>query len=253
MFTQIKLKKISEEAFEQIKDAILKGDLKPGEKLPTERQMMQQMGVSRVPVREALKLLENMGFIETVQGGGSYVRSLVSDRVRDPLNRIMKENVEKILDLMEVRKHIESWSAYHAAERATDRDVDSLEEIVAEMKRSIESGKTPPNRLDVDFHQTISRCCHNTIQAHLMFTIHDVFSEYFNFLIEKICFNREYQETIYEQHKKIYQAIKNRSGEEARDKIIEHLSFVDVQLRKILKGESVEGGVGGEERLGIGG
>jgi GntR family transcriptional regulator, transcriptional repressor for pyruvate dehydrogenase complex len=241
MFTQVKIRKISEEVFRQIKDAIVKGDLKPGERLPTERQMMVQMGVSRVPIREALKLLENMGFITTVQGGGSYVRSLVTDRVRDPLNRIMKENVEKVFDLMEVRKHIESWSAYHAAERATDKDVAALEEIVKEMKRSLESGKTPPNRLDVDFHLTVSRCCHNIIQAHLMFTIHDVFSEYFNFLIEKICFNMKYQEAIYQQHQDIYKAIKNRSSEDARDKILQHLNFVDTQLRQILKGEPLEG------------
>jgi GntR family transcriptional repressor for pyruvate dehydrogenase complex len=241
MFTQIKMKKISEEVFQQIKDAILKGGLKPGEKLPTERQLMKQMGVSRVPIREALKLLENIGFIETVQGGGSYVRSLVNDRVRDPLNSIMKENVEKIIDLMEVRKHIESWSAYHAAERATDNDVDSLKEILMEMKRSLESGKTPPNRFDVDFHLTISRCCHNTIQAHLMFTVHDVFSEYFNFLIEKICFNRKYQEMIYEQHSNIYKAIKNRNYDDARERMIEHLDFVDTQLKQILKGEAMEG------------
>ena len=241
MFTQIKIRKISEEVYEQIKDAILRGELRPGEKLPSERQMMQQMGVSRVPVREALQLLESMGFIETVQGGGSYVRSLVSDRVKDPLTHIMKENVEKIIDLMEVRKHIESWSAYHAAERATSKDVASLEEIISEMKGFIDSGKTLPNRLDVDFHLTMSRCCHNTIQAHLMFTIHDVFSEYFNFLIEKICFNRRYQETIYEQHCNIYQAIRSRRCEEARDRTLEHLNFVDSALRQILKGEEIEG------------
>jgi GntR family transcriptional repressor for pyruvate dehydrogenase complex len=232
MFKQIKVRHISEEIFDQIQSAILEGKLKPGEKLPTERELMKELGVSRVPIREALKLLGNMGFIETRQGGGSYVRSLLADRVRDPLNLIIKDNIEKIFELLEVRKEIETWSAYYAAQRATADDIARLGHIIDEMKNYFEKEKTPPTKLDADFHLAIAQCSCNTIQAHLTFTIYDIFKDYFNFLIENICFNKKYLQAIYDQHFAIYNAIKLRNGEDARNRIMEHLTFVDGELRR---------------------
>jgi GntR family transcriptional repressor for pyruvate dehydrogenase complex len=232
MFKQIKVRHISEEIFDQIKSAILEGYLKPGQKLPTERELMKELGVSRVPIREALKLLVNIGFIETRQGGGSYVRSLLADRVRDPLNLIIKDNIEKIFELLEVRKEIETWSAYYAAQRATAADIATLGHIIDEMKTYFEKEKTPPTKLDADFHLAIAQCSYNTIQAHLTFTIYDIFKDYFNFLIENICFNRKYLQAIYSQHLAIYNAIRQRKSEEARNRIMEHLTFVDAELKR---------------------
>ena len=98
MFRQIKIRHVAEEVFDQIKSAIETGKLKPGEKLPAERELMGQLGVSRVPIREALKLLSNMGLIETRQGGGSYVRALLSDRLLDPLGAIIADSAEKLFE-----------------------------------------------------------------------------------------------------------------------------------------------------------
>ncbi len=236
MFKQIKVRHISEEVFDQIKSAILEGKLKPGEKLPAEREMMKELGVSRIPIREALKLLANMGFVETRQGGGSYVRSLLADRVRDPLNLIMKDNAEKIFELLEVRREIETWSAYYAAQKATPEDIAALGRMIEETKTYCDNGKAPPARLDADFHLAIAHASHNTIRAHLTHTIYDVFSEYFNFLIENVCFNEKYQHTIYGQHERIYNAISRRDGEMAREAIVEHLEFVGEGLKNQVGG-----------------
>ena len=232
MFKQIKVRHISEEVFDQIKTAILEGKLKPGEKLPAERELMSQLGVSRLPIREALKLLATMGFIETRQGGGSYVRSLLAGRVGDPLNLMIKHNMEKIFELLEVRMEIETWSAYYAAKRATPEDIATLGRIVHETKNYFDKEKTAPARLDADFHLTIARCSSNTIRAHLTYTVYDVFQDFFSFLIENICFNKQYQEAIYSQHHGIYEAIRRRNSEGARKRIMEHLTFVDAELRR---------------------
>ena len=232
MFKPIKIRHISEEVFSQIKSAILEGKLRPGKKLPTERELMKELGVSRVPIREALKLLGKMGFIETKQGGGSYVRSLLADRVRDPLNLIIKDNAEKIFELLEVRKEIETWSAYYAAQRASAEDIAALGRMVEEMKTSFEKEKTPPLGLDADFHLAVAQCSYNTIQAHLTYTVYDIFKDYFSFLIENICFNTDYQQAIYNQHLEIYNAIRRRNAEEARSRIMEHLTFVEGELRR---------------------
>lgn len=240
MFRQIKVRHISEEVFDQIKSAILDGTLKPGDKLPPEREMMKQLGVSRIPIREALKLLANMGFVETKQGGGSYIRSLLADRVRDPLNSIIKDNVEKIFELLEVRKEMETWSAYYAAQRATTDDIAALARMVEETKACYDTGKNPPARLDADFHLTIAHASHNTIRAHLTHTIYDVFSEYFNYLIENVCYNQKYQQTICDQHFRIYDAISRRDANMAQDTVAEHLEFVAEGLR------TQTGGIGQE-------
>lgn len=67
---------------------------------------------------------------------------------------------------------------------------------------------------------------------HLTYTVYDIFQDFFSFLIENICFNKQYQEAIYSQHHAIYDAIRRRSGDEARKRIMEHLTFVDGELRK---------------------
>jgi GntR family transcriptional regulator, transcriptional repressor for pyruvate dehydrogenase complex len=232
MFKQIKVHHISEEVFDQIKLAIFEGRLRPGDKLPTERELMGQLGVSRLPIREALKLLANMGFIETKQGGGSYVRSLLADRMRDPLGSIIKDHAEKIFDLLEVRKEIETWSAFFAAQRASVEEISSLRSLVEETRTYCEQGKKPPARLDADFHLAIAQYSHNTIQAHLTYTIYDVFSEYFNYLIENICFNRAYQQSIYEQHLEICETISRHDPEAAKNTVMKHLEFVGEQLKR---------------------
>ena len=191
------------------------------------------MGVSRVSVREALKSLATAGFVEIRQGGGCYVRSLVSDKLRDPLSLMIKENNERIFDLLEVRKEIEASSAYHAARRATESDIASLAQIIDEMNRYSETTQTPPHKLDADFHLAISQASHNAIQSHLMFTIYDLFSEYFIFLTERICFNRKYLEKIHSQHCEIFEAIKQRSPDAARQSTTEHLNFVEAELKNL--------------------
>jgi GntR family transcriptional regulator, transcriptional repressor for pyruvate dehydrogenase complex len=143
MFKPIKVRHISEEVFDQIKTAIIEGDLKPGDKLPSERELTSSLGVSRLPVREALKLLVNMGFIETKQGGGSYVRSLLADRMRDPIGLMMKDSEDKIFELLDVRKEIETWSVSYAAQRATEEEISSLLDIINEAKTYSDRGKKP--------------------------------------------------------------------------------------------------------------
>ena len=157
MFRQIKIRHVAEEVFDQIKSAIETGKLKPGEKLPAERELMGQLGVSRVPIREALKLLSNMGLIETRQGGGSYVRALLSDRLLDPLGAIIADSAEKLFELVEVRREIETWSACYAAKEASPVEIADIGRVLREMKMHVDSGSRVPVSLDIEFHRAIAQ------------------------------------------------------------------------------------------------
>ena len=111
VFQPIKPKKISEEIVEQIKHLISSGDLKPGERIPSERELATMLGVSRPSVREAIMVLEAMGFLESRQGGGTYVRSLTESTIADPLSNIVGSKEPQILyALTEVRMGLETWS-----------------------------------------------------------------------------------------------------------------------------------------------
>ncbi len=232
MFKQIKIRHVAEEVFDQIKAAIETGKLKPGEKLPAERELMGQLGVSRVPIREALKLLSNMGLIETRQGGGSCVRSLLSDRLRDPLGAIIGDSAEKLFELVEVRKEIETWSASYAAKEAAPEDVATLGRILEEMRTHIEAGEMVPFGLDIEFHLAVSRSGSNTIRAHLFHTIQAIFSDYFRLTIETICAHEEDQRLLYHQHVQLFDAIKRQDSRGAREAITKHLNFVAEELKK---------------------
>ncbi len=244
MFKPIKVRHISEEVFDQIKSAILDGKLKPGEKLPTEREMMKQLGVSRIPIREALKLLSSLGFVDTRQGGGTYVRSLLSDRVRDPLDHVIKSNAEKIYELLEVRREIETRSAYFAARRAEAEDIEKLRRIIEETREYCDKEKTPPPRLDADFHLAVAQCSQNTIWVHLTHTIFDAFAEYFRLLVEIGSFGKEHRQRVYSQHFNIYDAIRRRDAEGANRATIEHLALVEAGLRRRIA-ENEEKPIGG--------
>ena len=130
-FQPIKQEKISTKIAEQIKSLINKGELKPGDALPPERELVKSFNVSRASLREALNTLAGMGFLEMSQKHRTIVKSLTSGRITDPLHQLLKEDIQTVFELIEVRKAIESWSAYHAASRATADDIARLEKSVS--------------------------------------------------------------------------------------------------------------------------
>ncbi|MBW1732704.1 MAG: FadR family transcriptional regulator, partial [Deltaproteobacteria bacterium] len=93
-------------------------------------------------LREALNSLAAMGFIEITQRQRTVIKSLASGRMLEPLHHLLKEDIETAYELIESRKAIETWSAYYAAERATDSDITRIEECISTMKTKMEEGHT---------------------------------------------------------------------------------------------------------------
>ncbi len=229
IFQPIKQEKLSIKIANQIKTLIVEGDLRPGDPLPPERELMRLLSVSRPSIREALKSLIGMGFLEVSKGGRTVVKSLASGRMLDPLHQLLKDDIESVFDLLEVRKAIEAWNAYHAAERATSTDIERLENNLALLKEKIVDPDFTIERVDADFHMAISEATHNKIQTHIMFTIYDTIQEFIGKYFNHIDF-----EKIYDQHRVIVDAIRNKNAELAREKILEHLEFVEGCVRELV-------------------
>ncbi len=136
-FKPIKPKKVSSQIADQIRSSILAGEFNPGDKLPPERELAEMFGVSRPSVREALNILAAAGLVESYQGGGTVVKSLVETTTGPPLSELIKAEQERALDVIEVRKCMEGWTAYYAAQRALPEDLRRLEMIVTEMERNL--------------------------------------------------------------------------------------------------------------------
>jgi len=226
MFESIKRAKVSDEVAKQIKALISEGKLKPGDRLPPERELIKQFGISRPSLREALKSLGTMGFLEVKQAKRTYVKSVTSERMQGPLSLLIQTDTQKIYDLIEVRKAMEAWGAYYAAQRASEEDIERLEKILKEMKQAIEKDQ-PWEKEDADFHLAVAQATHNIIQIHLMSTIYDLLKE----SVAKIFTNHVKRKKLYQQHCRIFYAIKKHSPEKARESTLEHLGYVDSEVK----------------------
>ena len=229
IFKPIKQEKLSVKIVNQIKTLITEGDLKPGDPLPPERELIHLLSVSRPSLREALKSLVGMGFLETTQGNRTIVKSLAAGRILEPLHHLMQDDIRITFELIEVRKAIEAWNAYYAAQRATAGDIQRLEENVSGMRAKLRQNLSSLEQDDADFHLAIAEATHNKVQTHIMFTIYDILKS----AIENY-YTDINQEDVYHQHLEVVKAIKAGNSDRARAKILEHLDYVESRIKRLL-------------------
>ncbi len=225
-FKPIKPKKISSQIADQIRSSILAGEFPPGAKLPPERELAELFGVSRPSVREALNMLSSSGLVTSHQGGGTVVLSLVESGGGNPLSELIRSQQERALDVIEVRKGLESWTAYYAALRALPEDIRRLEEIVVSMGNNLD-GSIHPEDLDANFHILIARATHNIVWLHLMQTIFDAMKQFQQSVWRAVYITAEDHELLFSHHSRIFDAIRSREAEEAREAMMEHLTFAE--------------------------
>lgn len=224
MFKPIKPKKMSAQIADQIRSSILTGSFTPGEKLPPERELAELFRVSRPTVREALNMLATAGLLETHQGGGSVVRSLVETATGTPLSELIKCERERALDVIEVRRSMEACTASYAAQRALPEDVRKLEKIVAGMEENLVTGQ-PSLELDAAFHVTVAQATHNVVWLHLMQSIFDAMKQFQMSVWKAVYLTSDDHRTLYLQHRAVFEAIRDKYPERARDCMLLHLGF----------------------------
>ena len=225
-FKPIKQEKISTKIVEQIKALIKEGDLKPGDALPPERELVKVFNVSRASLREALNSLTGMGFLEMSQKQRTIVKSLAAGRMTEPLHLLIKDDIQTVFELIEVRKAIETWNAFHAAKRANADDIARLEKSTESMRTKIEQ-RISVVEDDADFHLAMAEATHNKIQTHLMFSIYDLLKESLGGYYESIK-----MQDIYDQHCMVVEAIKKRDPDLASRRMHEHLDYVESRVKE---------------------
>lgn len=228
----IKKRNISDLVFDQLRDNIYRGEIKPGESLLSEKDLAHIMQVSRVTIRKAVAQLIEMGYVENRPGQGTFVKLPEAGDTHNPFAYVMTPGKSSLDELLEVRIGLEGHGVSMAAERATEQDIAFLELSFAELSKGKPRRETV--EADIRFHMGIAYATHNSVHIDLMRRFYDYMffsiSKLHSILYEK---NKNLK-NIEKQHFKILDALRCRETENARRYMIEHIGF----LRRFLQEES---------------
>jgi GntR family transcriptional repressor for pyruvate dehydrogenase complex len=240
-FQPLRVRRLSEIVEDSIKDLILAGELEVGSKLPPEREISRQFGVSIVTVREALRGLEAFGIIEKRRGkdGGVFITQKQRDFARNALQNFLTSKRLSRGDLIEVRRIVEPACARIASTRATAKELKDIGDTVRygeNIIKHIEKGQQISERdfraveaRNVEFHRLIGEVTHNAFLTLIMDYIGD-FLHGFN--KTKLAPDIMFSSAVLKDHRNIYKAIKNGDAEVAEQEMFKHLSTIDEYVIK---------------------
>lgn len=226
VYRQIRLHTVPEKIVQEIKSLISEGQLKPGEKLPPERTLADLFGVARSSLREAINILETLGFVEIKKRKGIFIRTVSSPTLSDPLRQILEEDKDTFYKIYELRKDIESASAYIAAKLRTKTDLTRIKTFLNRMEKDTRRSQASLYD-DLEFHIAIAQATHNFIRVHILKNIFDLSDDFIDFVRQR--FNIA---MVFAQHEKIFQAIQKKDQEGARALMNEHLNWAEEQWKK---------------------
>jgi GntR family transcriptional repressor for pyruvate dehydrogenase complex len=232
----IKKTRVYEDIVAQVKDLIADGKLRPGDQLPSERELSETFQVSRTSVREAIRALESLGFIETKQGEGTYIASSVETLLAS-IAFSLSQRRDFLLQVFEARKILEPAIAALAAERATLEEVAKLETILREQARQITEGETGMES-DTRFHSTLAEAAKNGVLLKLNEAIVDSLRE----TRERSLQMDGRPARSLTGHREILAAIRDKDPVGAREAMLDHLEAIEHNLLKLQAEEQKEKG-----------
>lgn len=242
---KVNKKNISEQIVDIITEKIRSKDLKPGDKLPNERELAANLGVSRVPLREALRALNNMGLLVTKHGEGTFVNEYDADKAGTSLRLYSMLEEAPILEMMQLRKIMEQESARLAAVNATDEDIAKIRSFKEMRERKYYNAISDSvyvdqyHEMDTLFHRSIAEATHNSVFINFL----DVISNSINIHQKKASSRPGMFESTTEHHNEIFWAISNHDPEKAALAMLKHLEEVEKEVSKIEKKSRIEGDV----------
>ncbi len=226
---------LSERIAEKLLTLIREKQLRPGDRLPPERELATMMGVSRPSLREALRALSIMKVIENRQGSGTYVTSLKPEQLVEHLDFIIALNDSTFLDLFQARRILESGLVSLAAQAITDEEVQDLEAL---LERSAEAIHDPEafSRIDLELHIKIAQAARNQILTLFMSTINDL-----NIASRKRTGDDpDVRSQTLSDHRAIVAALKARDPEKAAQAMLAHLDHVERKLKELSGSETLQ-------------
>lgn len=223
-------KKTYEIIVEKIEHFFLDGELRPGDKLPPERELASQFNVSRTSVREALKALEMSGIIEIRQGGGSYIKtSEVQLLTKELSTTIVQAENNLVYEMLELRRALEVESASLAAQRANSQDLEKIRQSLEQMAVSINEVEEGI-QADLHFHMQIVHATHNALLINLVQTLTEHMEDTIRATRRHRFLDPSRYEETFDEHKEIYIAIASGNTKKAKLLMEEHITRIRREL-----------------------
>lgn len=232
--------RVADQVADQLQAFIQQGQWQSGQRLPAERQLAQQMGVSRPSLREAIQKLVSQGVLRSRRGDGTYVQernqAFLLPGTFEPLASLLTRDPEYRYDVLEARTALEASTAWHAALRATQADKDRIRRCFDAMVHNQRSGNNALSaRADAQFHLAIAQAAHNVVLLRVM---HSLFELVFSTVMQSrhtmfTLASTEAVQTLTDQHHALMQAIMDGDAMNARCVIEQHLNYVRDTVRRL--------------------
>jgi DNA-binding FadR family transcriptional regulator len=213
--------RLADHVAQRLERLILEGHVQPGEKLPTQAQLCEQLNVSRTVVREAMQMLVSKGLLDMQRGTGTTVRPVSHDALASSLSRFLERRDGKVVlrDLHQVRCILELATARLAARYATPADIVELRQIVSEMDRLC-SDRQAFARRDADFHRKVAEATQNSLLVALIDSIRDLLQDYILSTLPHVEISRD----VLPRHRRILQRVEAGDQAGARQAMWEHMT-----------------------------
>ncbi|MEY8096661.1 FadR/GntR family transcriptional regulator [Falsihalocynthiibacter sp. S25ZX9] len=230
-FQKIQSEKLAQSVVSQIERLILRGILRPGERLPSERELSERMGVSRPSLREAIAELQDAGLLTSKAGAGIYVSEALGSAFSSALVSLFGRHDDAFFDYVSFRRDMEGLAAERAAQTGSDIDLEVIDQLFAKMEAAhAKRNPTEEAALDAEFHLSIIEASHNTVMLHMMRAMYELLREGVFYNRQIMFKQRTTRDTLLEQHRDINTAIQTRDPVAAKAATLAHLDFVERSL-----------------------
>ena len=240
-FQKVQAEKLSLAAVRQIEQLILRGILRPGERLPAERELSDRMGISRPILRDALADLDARGLLAIRPNAGIFVAEVLGSAFSPALVALFASHEEAVFDYLAFRRDMEGLAAERAARTGSDTDLAVVDTVFRRME--VAHGKPDPGdeaALDAGFHMAIIEASHNVVMLHMMRSMYELLQQGVFYNRQMLFRNRTTRDMLLDQHRAINAGLQSRDPAAARAAVEAHLAYVETALADQLRVERNE-------------
>ncbi len=233
---KVQVPRISDAVASALERRILEGSLKPGDRLPPERELALEFGVSRPSLREAIQKLASKGMVQSRQGGGTYVTDRLESSFFDPWQEMMGAHPNLRDDMLEFRRMLEGQAAEWAAERATESDLTRLAQSFDALNDAFGADDLDRrSTADIAIHQAVGEAAHNALLGHLSAALLRLMHDNSHLNLGERKSIPAASTLLKNQHAAIHAAIRERKPQAARAAAETHIDFVRETLAQTLR------------------
>ena len=236
MSGKVQVPRISDAVAASLERRILEGSLRPGDRLPPERELAAELGVSRPSLREAIQKLASKGMLQSRQGGGTYVTNAMESTFLDPWQDMMGNHPNLREDMLEFRRMLEGQAAEWAAERATEADLQRLTQSYEALNAAFQAEDTERRAAaDIAFHQAVGEAAHNALLGHMSSALLRLMHDHIRLNLGELKAVPAAGRLLMSQHTAIYNAVCEHKPQVARSAAETHIDFVGETLAQTLR------------------